>query len=393
MSRQRSTAVCREGWYYLLVLGFVLCGAMLREVNLLLVLAGMLIGPLVLSWRMVVVTLRGLEIRRRMPSGVCAGDPLVVNLQLDNGRSKIGSWAVSVEEQIDREGREPIRPMVLFPYVPAGQSRGRAYRSVLGRRGRYRLGPLRVSTRFPFGLIRRTVTLGETEWLTVFPRLGRLTGQWRLRQREALEGAQHRRWRHSRVEGDFFGVRDWRSGDSRRRINWRSSARHGTLVVSQFERPHNRNVAVLVDLWQPEKPSPADLEKVELAVSFAATVVTDLCRKGGSNLLLGRLDASGQAVRPQWTSGSASGALLREAVEQLALAEADHRDRLAELLEAASDRIEPDSEVILIGTRPIDDSSEASRQILGRRIRYINAADEELSRYFEIEGRGPHVAT
>ncbi len=388
MKRQRSTAVCPEGWYYLLVLSFVLCGAMLREVNLLLVLAGMLIGPLLLSWRMVVITLRGLDIQRRMPSGVCAGDPLVVNLQLDNGRSRIGSWAVSVEEQIDREdvadkyGLAPIRPLVFFPYTPAGQSRGRAYRSVLSRRGRYRLGPLRVSTRFPFGLLRCTITLGETQWLTVFPRLGRLTGQWRLRQREALEGAQHRRWRHSRVEGDFFGVRDWRSGDSRRRINWRSSARHGTLVVSQFERPHNRNVAVLVDLWQPEEPGPEHLETVELAVSFAATVVTDLCRKGGSNLLLGSLDASGEAGRPQWTSGSASGALLREAVEQLALAEAHHQDRLAELLAAASQRIEPDSEVILIGTRPTG-PSDAARQTFGRHIRHFNTADDELARYFE----------
>ena len=44
MKPQRQTTLCREGWYYLLVLGLIFGGAMLREVNLLLVLAGMLPG-------------------------------------------------------------------------------------------------------------------------------------------------------------------------------------------------------------------------------------------------------------------------------------------------------------------------------------------------------------
>ena len=64
MSRPRCITVCREGWYYLLVLGLVFCGAMLREVNLLLILAGLLLGPLLFNLRAVVVTLRNLEVRR-----------------------------------------------------------------------------------------------------------------------------------------------------------------------------------------------------------------------------------------------------------------------------------------------------------------------------------------
>ena len=118
-------------------------------------------------------------------------------------------------------------------------------------------------------------------------------------------------------------MREWRSGDGRRLIHWRSSARLGKLVVRQFERPRNRDVAVVLDLWQPEPPAAEHLENVELAVSFAATVLADLCRKGGSNVYLA-LSNDG----PECVGGPASPALLQGLMEQLAVVEA-HAARYA----------------------------------------------------------------
>ncbi|MHC4180332.1 MAG: DUF58 domain-containing protein, partial [Planctomycetota bacterium] len=333
MLRQRRTTICREGWYYLLVLGMVFVGAMARDVNLLLLLAGMLAGPVIFSWRAVVLTLRGLQVQRKVPQTICAGDLLVTSINLTNTRRKVGSWAVVIEEQIRREsdhGRQkPIRPAMLVPHVPAGQSRKGVYRGRLTQRGRYRLGPLRLSSRFPFGLLSRTITLGQTDTLTVFPRLGRLTRRWVARHQESIAGTNRRERRHG-TEGDFYGVRQWRTGDSRRWIHWRSSARLGDLAVCQFEQPRNRDLAVLVDLWQPERPGPQHRENVELAVSFVATVVTDLCRKGSSNLLLGTTGSP-----PQCIGGPASVALLQDVMERLAVVEARSEDRLPELLELA----------------------------------------------------------
>jgi len=40
---RRQTTVCREGWYYLAILAVVAGGATFKEVNLLLILAGMLL--------------------------------------------------------------------------------------------------------------------------------------------------------------------------------------------------------------------------------------------------------------------------------------------------------------------------------------------------------------
>jgi len=395
--RLRQTLICREGLYYLVVLALVFAGAMLREVNLLLILAGMLVGPVILNWRAMGVTLRGLEVQRKVPEGVCAGDLLVANVQLSNTRRYVGSWAVVVEEEIRREPspngnqprrEKPIRTGVLFPYVPAGQSRNGAYHGRLPQRGQYRFGPLKISTRFPFGLFSRTIDLGQVRTLMVYPRLGRLTRAWETRHRESFAGA-HRRERRHGPEGDFYGVREWRTGDSRRWIHHRSSARVGKIVVRQFEQPRNHDVAVLVDLWQPKKPKQQHEENVELAVSFAATVVADLCRKGGTNLLLGT-----PGDEPEYVAGPASTQLLNDTMQRLAVAEAHQDDQLDKLLDGALQRIDQGTEIVLVGTRPIDLSdptrfpslwSDPNRRGMGRRIRCIDTSSEELNEYFQTE--------
>lgn len=387
------TVLCREGWRYLGLVGFVFCAAMLRQVNLLLMLAGMLVGPMLFHWRLVVATLRRLEVRRRLPRRLCAGDLLVVELQVTNTRKRLGSWAIAVEDQICREGERGfspvLRPGVVFGYVPAGQSRTGVYRGRLVQRGRYRLGPLEVSTRFPFSLLARILTVDCYDTLLVYPRLGRLTQAWARRHHEAFEGAHRRERRHSRMSGDFYGVRAWQQGDTRRWIHWRSSARRGELVVRQYEQHRSRDVAMLVDLWRPESPAAQDLENVELAVSFAATVVSDLCRQGGSDVLLG---VTGPA--PECLEGPASLALLHDAMETLAVAEGAAEDRLPALLDRALGRIDPAADVVLVTTRPVDLGDprrygalwrDPARSLIARRIRVVNVASGKLAEYYALE--------
>ena len=76
----------------------------LKEVNLLLILAGMLLGPLLLNWQAVGTNFRGLRIERNCPwrsrPAICfrSASP-------ENARRRLASWAVVVEDQIRRETR------------------------------------------------------------------------------------------------------------------------------------------------------------------------------------------------------------------------------------------------------------------------------------------------
>lgn len=386
---RRRISITSEGWYYLVLLAFLLAAAMLREINLLLLLAALLSGPMLLCWRLVVITLRGLEVRRQMPRGVCAGDLLVVDLEVANRRKRTTSWALVVEEEIVRlNGADaaPVRPAVFFSHVEPGDTRRREYRGRLPQRGRYRVGPLKLSTRFPFGLFRGTLIDSRVDTLTVYPRLGRLTAAWRSRRRESHEGTQRRQLGQARASGDFFGVREWQAGDSSRWVHWRSSARHQKLVVRQFEQQRHRDVAVLLDLWQPAGARAADRENVELAISFAATIVADACRRGGSNLLVA-IGGEGLGL----CGGSASPPVMEEIMAQLAVAEASPAASLAGLASTVMPKVSADAEVVVISTRKLaGEHAEVmaairrrSRRGPARRLVAVSTAEEELNEYYQ----------
>jgi len=387
---QPRTALSRQGLAALTFLAIVYVAALLGQVNLLLMLGGMLLGVLWVNWRLVAKTLRGLDVRRRIPRTVGAGDVLSVGLEIDNSRRRGASWALVVREEIRRAGDggsdEPLRPHLFIPYVPGRQARAVVYRARFPRRGRYQFAPPAVSTRFPFGFFRRTVILGQDDTLLVLPRLGKLLPRWLARHHESFEGDRRHERRYGRIYGEFYGVRPWRSGDSRRHIHWRSSARHGTLVVRQFEQHRNRDVALVIELWQPQRPAGEDLENVELAVSFAATVVADTCRREGGNLWVGTTVAGEDLLR-----GPASSALMQEVMEKLAVAEASCEDRLVELLGRALAAIEPGTEVVLVTTRPVDLADPRFAPLSGNpawraiapRVRVVNAAAADLADYFQ----------
>ena len=110
MNFWRHFTICREGWYYLFVLAFVVIGALLRDINLLVVVAGMLTGPLLFSVYCVLTTLRGVGVERRLPPHISAGDLLIVDLAVSNQKQRIASWAVTVVDQIRRGKRDRRRP-------------------------------------------------------------------------------------------------------------------------------------------------------------------------------------------------------------------------------------------------------------------------------------------
>lgn len=307
MPLRRRVWLSREGWYYVAVLAFIVGGAVLRNVNLLVVLAGMMVAPLVLNWRLVMASLRGLSVQRKLPPQASAGQPLSVELSLTNHRTSFSSWLVRLEDRVELVD-DPLPPVlqpqarwfkpwtwrkrasnILHPeapiaHAPAGETSLTSYRVTFHRRGRYRFGPLRVLTRYPLGLVVGHIRFHQYDELTVVPRLGQLTAQWNeLIEADSL-GEQRRHPRRGFVEGDYYGLRPWQTGDSPRWIHWRTTAKLNTLTVRQFERQQSHDLAIIVDPWLPESPTVDDVARLEMAISLAATAVADMCQRIGGRL-------------------------------------------------------------------------------------------------------------
>jgi uncharacterized protein (DUF58 family) len=389
--KHRRLVIAREGWHYLVVMAFIVGGAMLREVNLLYMLAGMMLGAFLVNARMASFSLKRIDVRRRLPSRVQAGEKFTVQFVAENQRPRYASWAVAARDFIEREGGErrkaTVDVEVLFPHVPAGSRALASYEAVLPRRGRYQFGPIEVSTKFPLGLLRASATVVEHETMLVRPRLGRLSRHWTRMVQSSRWGSHHSRPKRGTAEGEFYGLREWRSGDSQRWIHWRTTARTGQLVARQFEQQQNWDAALLLDLWRPEWPSEEDLFREERAVAFLATAVVDLCHRGGSQLLVG---VAGETLAHR--RAAASRMLAEELLDDLAQVRGAPDDRLPQLLDEALLETPRGARLIIISTRPQDEcppnrfralEGEPRAELILDNALWIDARSDEVTRYFQ----------
>jgi uncharacterized protein (DUF58 family) len=361
MSTRPRISVPPATWIYLLILAVVIVGSVMREINLLMILSGLMCGPLVINFHMAIATLRKTDVYRELPESVFAGEPFWVELTVVNDRERLDGWGLVVEDclrEVAGEGadsHEIQRVNSMVPFCSARGEQDTGYRVRLWRRGRYRLGPLTLSTRAPLGLLQGQVTFNYEQDLLVLPRLGQLTARWSALVAADRAGQRTSQRRQGPLEGDFFGLREWRSGDSQRMVHWRSSAKRGALVVRQFERPRGQNYLVLLDLGQRPTGSTGsrwtaeDECQVEQAIRFTATVLADLCQRGSGQIGLGV--AGRKAV---WRRSTASPVALREWLEILAEVEVGEQDAWFGLLPEVTAMMGSEDQPIVISVPPLD---------------------------------------
>jgi uncharacterized protein (DUF58 family) len=299
-----------EGWVFLIVLGFITVGAVLRNVNLLIVMAGMMYAPLLLNWRLGIRRLKSLGATRRIPKQLHANELISIQWTCENRMSGVAAWNVIIEDRIERapEAEQTLRSLdsdqegktgnwilswlsnvinrirrkttivshsgakLGFVRVNAGQSEVRAYRAYFGQRGKYMIGPAAISTTFPFGLIRSRTRYPKIQTVYVAPQLGKVEPSWEKRIQSTATGSDAIKRRRALEEDEFYALRPWRSGDTKRNIHWRTTARFGHPIVKQYDQQNNRDFALALDLFTNDQdPSLAD--RCEKALSFAATVV------------------------------------------------------------------------------------------------------------------------
>ena len=114
------------------------------------------------------------------------------------------------------------------------------------KRGLYLIGPMRLATGDLFG-IRPTISAAfASDYLTIYPRIIPLS-QLGLPSRLPF-GTISSRQRLFADPARPMGIRDFRSGDSIRQINWKASAHTRNLMVKTHQPAISLETAVLLDL-------------------------------------------------------------------------------------------------------------------------------------------------
>lgn len=272
----------RVGLYYLGLMAALLVGSFLGGDNLLMLVVALMIGPWLLNAWASDMLLWRCDVRRAVPDRVMAGDVFSVELVVENRKRLVPSWLVLASDQIEND-RETLEARVLFARVPGADCRSGYYRIRPGRRGRYRLGPIELSTRFPLGLIERGLVFHRPDEIRVFPRLGRVAASWYQDQFESAGAVPRRARRGGGADDQLQRLREFRSGDNPRAVHWRTTARRGELMVREFDQHQHQHLDLVLDLWQTARPTQADRDRVELAVSLAATLCVVTLRQSSDS--------------------------------------------------------------------------------------------------------------
>jgi uncharacterized protein (DUF58 family) len=291
--------------------------------------------------------------RRVHPERVTAGETARVELALDPGGISLGGVA-RVRDRM---------PAAL------GEPRWYGYRAGLGMwhqvvtyevrpawRGRYRIGPLERSIADGLGLARSArLVPGETELLATPP----VEPLANLRSASGVGLANDTTLLRTGLgSADDVLIREYHQGDDVRRIHWRSTARTGQLMVRREERAWDPSATVLIDNRARGYSTRVHDERLEWAVSAAASIALHLL---ADNFDLTLVAADGSVLSPHRV-GPGREAMVLEHLADLAL---DRTQTLRDALAVANRGVEGQLLVAILSRVDAADAAalaEASRR-------------------------------
>ena len=280
--------VTKAGVVYVLVTLVIGIAALNTGNNLLYIVVAAMLAAILVSGVVSALVLRGLELQVRLPEHVFAGRPVVGRIALRNSRRFLPSFSIRVlpARREKEKGTKPrkqwrwepatfafppnrapenqwvklrdwrvrrvdvIPPapgifegMIYFPYLPPKADLTADLELCFERRGRYQESSFGVATRFPFAFLTKTRDVALEREILVYPPveppdelfevLPLVRGEW-----------------ESFVQGrgsDLYRIREYMPEDSARHVDWKATAKSGSLKVREFSREDERKLCIVFD--------------------------------------------------------------------------------------------------------------------------------------------------
>ncbi len=301
--------VTKAGVVYVLVTLVIGIAALNTGNNLLYIVVAAMLAAILVSGVVSALVLRGLELQVRLPEHVFAGRPVVARIALHNPRRFLPSFSIRVvparteKEKKPRKQRQwepatfafpqnrapenqwvrlrdwrvkrvevtPPAPgifdgMIYFPYLPPGADLTADLELRFDRRGRYCESSFGVATRFPFAFLTKTRDVVLEREILVYPPVEPPDELFEILPLVRGEWESFVRGRGS----DLYRIREYMPEDSARHVDWKATAKSGSLKVREFSREDERKLCIVFD--NPAAgviSSPAYERAVNLAASLA----------------------------------------------------------------------------------------------------------------------------
>jgi uncharacterized protein (DUF58 family) len=298
--------VTRVGIIYVAVVLLIGVAALNTGNNLLYIVVAAMLAAILVSGIASAMALRHLQLDVRLPEYVFAGRDTLGRIRLRNQRRWLPSFSVNVvslkkKKSAERwrwmpdtfglpPGRPPAQQWIrlpdrklrrvaenaalpgifegsaYFPYIPAGGELAADMQLRFARRGRYQQESFGLATRFPFAFLTRTRRVPLAREIIVYPAVEPADELFEVLPMITGEFESFVRGRGA----DLYRIREYLPEDSERHVDWKATAKSGSLKVREFSREDERKLRIVFDNPDAGVVSKEDYEKaVALAASLA----------------------------------------------------------------------------------------------------------------------------
>jgi uncharacterized protein (DUF58 family) len=278
MKARELLRITREGWFFIAICLAIGLAAIRSGNNLLFLILGMMLGLMVASGILSELSLRGLSFHRVPPPAIHASRPFLMGISVTNLKRRIASFSIEVE---DIHEDRVLDKRCYFLKIPPGRTQSTAYRHAFPRRGEQVFLGFKISTKFPFAILRKSRIVALQTTVEVMPAVYPLP----LTELPAPSSTGERQVPLRGRSGDLWGLRDYQAGDDLRDVHWKASAHRGRLILRERQAEAAQEVMILLChrlVSSDEMSLLRASEQIERGITMAASLACGLLARGHS---------------------------------------------------------------------------------------------------------------
>lgn len=275
--------VPRAGLAYFLAMVVIAIAAINTGNNLLYIVLACLLGAIVASAVVSGIMLSKIELDVRLPEHIFAGETTSARVVLRNTRRHLPVFSLNVVPTKQEKPRKVwrwvpatfafptgrpsetqwfrfadwklkrvltnasdsdiLQKPAYFPYVAPSAVQSLSLPVCFSRRGRYQQKGFGLATRFPFAFLKKTRLLPSLNEIIVFPAISIAD-----RMAEIIPQINGEIESFLRGQGmELYSIRDSSPADSSRHVDWKATAKSGSLKVREFVRDDERKLRIVFD--------------------------------------------------------------------------------------------------------------------------------------------------
>lgn len=217
---------------------------------------------------------RSLSFSRSLPKQADIGSPFEVAIHAEAAQPV--SLAMEVRDDLPQTF---VPPREAMSAAWRGRTAELRYTTAGKERGEYSLGWLRVRLRGPMGLWQKQMKVRQGQKMNIYPDLSGVRGILASMQNHLmLEGK--RIYRRERTGSELHAIREYVPDDDPRMINWRATARSGTLMTSVFRPERGKVVMIMIDCGRMMGVELAGRTKLDAVLEAALSLAAVALKQG-----------------------------------------------------------------------------------------------------------------